>query len=109
MSLVHTFPYLDWFIVPDGMGCIDWDCDFYTLIIDQDMNIHTHRNNCENDQRRLEERFPHRFKHECTLSDHREFMDCSGETDKLKEEWLDLYERINRWTPFKDRRINANS
>jgi hypothetical protein len=96
---VHVFDYTDWFINRQE----DWDCDFYYLIVDGN-EVELINSNSQYWQEKMRERFPDRIEHG-DLSRHRGHLECSGVTDKLKQEHPEVYDRLNRWCEFKDRRI----
>ena len=103
--IVHVFDYTEWRRVSDGMGCVDWDCDFCALVVHTDGRVDKRSYNSQSDQDRLEAEFPFRLKHSCSLSDHNETMDVSHDTEKLKENFPLVWASLNKWMPFKDRRL----
>ena len=102
--IVHVFNYTEWFRVPDGMGCVD--CDFCALVVHTDGRVEKRSYNSQSDRERLEAEFPFLLKHTCDLSDHNETMDVSSDTEKLKENFPLVWVSLNKWMPFKDRRID---
>jgi hypothetical protein len=87
---VHVFDYTDWFMNRQE----DWDCDFYCLIVDgEEVKLINSK-----------EEYPDRIEHG-DLSRHRNHLECSSVTDKLKQEHPEVYDRLNRWCEFKDRRM----
>ena len=107
--IVHVFEYTEWRRVPDGMGGVDWDCDFHALVVHTDGRVEKRPRNSQSDQDRLETEFPFRLKHTCDLSDHNETMDVSHDTERLKENFPLVWASLNRWMPFKDRRIKPRA
>ena len=103
--IVHIFEYTEWRRVPDGMGCVDWDCDFCALVVHTDGRVEKRSYNSQSDQDLLEAEFPFRFKHTCDLSDHNETMDVSHDTERLKENFPLVWASLNKWMPFKDRHM----
>lgn len=101
----HVFKYTDWFMAPTGQsrGDVDWDCDFYYLIVTGD-EVETMVGNSQFDESRMREQYPIRIEHEADISRHRGHLECSSEVDKLKEDHPEVWERLNKWCEFKDRR-----
>ncbi len=99
---VYLFDYTDWFAVPDGMGCIDWDCDFYTLAVLPDDSVELERAVCQNDHDRIKAKWPNAEKLG-SLSTHKNHLEERG--DKLKAEKPEIYAILDKWGNFHDRRI----
>jgi len=94
---VHVFDFSDWYAVPDGRGCIDWDCDFHFLVIDGD-KISLQPAGSEHCDYRLREQYPDRIMHKTSLSRHRGKLEGGVELLKAHPE---LHERLGRWCPWK--------
>lgn len=103
--IVHVFKYTEWRRVPDGMGCVDWDCDFCALVVHTDGRVDKRPYNSQSDQDRLEAEFPFRLKHTCYLNEHNDTIDVNSDTEKLKENFPLVWASLNKWMPFKDRRL----
>lgn len=50
--------FTDWYVIPDGGGCIDWDCDFYAKVFLPDGTITTRACNCPRDEEQLSADYP---------------------------------------------------
>jgi len=100
----YRFSFTDWFAVPDGMGCIDWDCDFLALILLPDGTVCTRHCNSQNGQDRVAAEFPDAIRLG-ELSRHRDKLEGDPTTNLLREKHPDLYVDLNRWTPFKEDRV----
>lgn len=102
----HVFKFDDWFMNRNE----DWDADFYYLIItDDDHRIHLMNAGSPFLEDVMRKDHPDRIEHDCNLSRHRGHLECSAETDKLKQEYPKIWERLNSWCSFKDRRICSSS
>ena len=96
---IYFFNFTDWYPIPDGRGCIDWDCDFNFLVIDTDDNrITALWNNCQNDADRLKANFPITI----NLGDLVRHSDKMNPRPDLKAEHPDIWDRLNIWTPFRE-------
>jgi len=111
--IVHVFNYMEWRQVPNRMGCVDWDCDFHALVVHTDGRVEKRPYNSQSDQDRLGAEFPFRLKHTCDLSnlyaDNNDMMDVSPDTERLKENFPLVWASLNKWMPFKDRRMKSRS
>lgn len=103
---VYTFDYTDWFAVPDGRGCIDWDCDFYTLAVLPDGSVELERAVCQNDHDRIKAKWPNAEKLG-SLSTHRNHLEECSDSDKLKAEKPEIYAILDKWGNFHDRRLKT--
>jgi hypothetical protein len=78
----------------------DWDCDFYYLIVDGNEIKFVNRNSIYW-REKVKEAYPDRIEHG-ELSRHRGYLESTVVTEKLKEEYPKVYERLNQWCEFMD-------
>ena len=98
---VHVFEFTDWYAVPDGHGCIDWDCDFQYLVIDN-RTIRFLEANSQFYQDQMRSTYPDRKEHKVSISRHRGKLENSQGIEDLKENFPHLWETLDDWCPFKD-------
>lgn len=97
----YLFSFTDWFAVPDGHGCIDWDCDFLALILLPDGTVCTRPFNSQFHHERVASEFPDAVRLG-ELSRHRDKFEDGPTSRLLRDRHPDLYADLNRWTPFKE-------
>ncbi len=106
---LYWFRFDDWYAVPDGHGCIDWDADALCLILHPDGKVETRHFCSQNDQERVFAEFPNAV-FMGALSRHRDKLEQSAEqAAALQKDHPDVYADLARWTPFKEERVVAQA
>lgn len=98
-GFADIFSFDDWFAVPDGRGCIDWDCDFYYLVITAEGDIQLHRAGCQSDEERIRKMFPNAVMREQSLGRHRGKLEGAGDLAKTDPE---LHKKLGQWCQWKE-------
>lgn len=94
----HVFDFTDWYMNRWG----DWECDFLYLILTDD-GVELMKSDSALCTIKMKEKFPNRVMHG-DISKHRGYLECSSSTDKLKQRHREIYDQLDKWCKFKDRR-----
>jgi hypothetical protein len=96
---VHIFKFDDWFMNKNE----DWDADFHYLVVDGN-SVELVTAGSQYWEEKMRENYPDRIEHEGSISRHRGHLECSAKTDKLKNDFPEVWDRLDKWCNFKDRR-----
>lgn len=86
--------FTDWYAVPDGGGCIDWDCDFLVKVFEIDGTVKTLPCNCQRDREQLDAQYPDAVKPDCWLSMHRGKWEGTTALEYLRDNAPDHFDRM---------------